>query len=118
MNAFGVIFLLFSGALMLSPFVLMVTKSYYHFEYLKKINPEKFKKYSNYFDTYNNFEFFNKYRVVLIFPFFKRNPEAEETEGLSQLVKRIKFFCRLTYFSLAVLVVYVTILIVFFGDFS
>ena len=96
----------------------MITKSYYHFEYLKKINPAKFKKYQNYYDTYKNFEFFNKYRLILLFPYFKRQPELEKNEELSGLVKKIILYERLTYYSFIAIILYVVILIILFGDLS
>ena len=103
---------------MICPFIAMVTKSYYHFEYLKKLNSEKFKKYRNYFDTYNNIEFFNKYRLILLFPYFKRKQELEGKKELSDLVRKIKLYRKLTYYSLLVIFLYAGILIIFFGDFS
>lgn len=112
------LFIISFVALIISPFIFMISKSYYHFEYLKRVNPEKFKKYKNYFDTYNNFEFFNQYRVILLFPFFKRLPEQEETEEMNRLAKKVKLFCKLLYYDLAVIAVYVVSLIVIFGNFN
>ncbi len=116
MSISGIIFIVTFVALMIIPFIFMFTKANYHFEYLKKLYPEKFNRYNNYLDTSKNL-FFNKY-VGLIFPLFKRRKTQETTEELSKLGNRIKLFCKLTYYSLIVLALYVTILIVFFGDFS
>jgi len=118
MNLSGILFIATFVVLLICPFTAMIAKSYYHFEYLKKINPEKFKKYQHYFDTYNKIEFFNKYRVILLFPYFKRHPEIEGKEELSVLVKKILLYRRLTYYSIVAILIYVAILIVLFGDFS
>ena len=118
MNLSGILFIATFVVLLICPFIAMITKAYYHFEYLKKNNPEKFKKYQNYFDTHNNCEFFNKYRLILLFPYFKRDTKIEQKEELSGLVKKILFYRRLTYYSISAILMYVVILIVLFGDFS
>ena len=116
MEKFALIFIITFVILLVSPFVLMFMKAYYHFEYLKELNPDKFKKYSNYLDTSKNI-LFNKY-VVLISPFFKRYKNQENTKELKNLGKKISLFCKLIYYDIAFIVSYVIILILLFGDFD
>ena len=117
MNFFGVIFIIVTVALLFLPLGLMIVKAYYHFEYLKKIHPDKYENYANYFSMYN-FELFNSLRITLLFPFFKISPKMGQNVKLMDLTKKIRFFCRLTYYSIAFLLIYIIILVVFFGDFS
>jgi len=116
MNIAGVLFLISSVGLMISPFVLMFAKAHYHFEYLKKIEPIKFKKYNNYLDTSKNI-FYNKY-FFLLFPFFKRQWNKEKTEEIKKLAEKVELFCRLIYYDIAFLLVYIVALLVFLGDSS
>ncbi|OFX60743.1 MAG: hypothetical protein A2046_07855 [Bacteroidetes bacterium GWA2_30_7] len=114
MSIAGYSIIIITGLLMLSPFVLILLKANYHFEYLKIIYPDKFKKYLSYLDTSKNV-FFNEH-IVLVFPTFKRLYKLESTVYLIKLGNKISLFCKLFYFNCIVLIVYVIVLIVFFGD--
>ena len=116
MSTSGIIFIATFIALVISPFVLMFAKAHFHFEYLKRLDQDKFKKYDNYLDTSKNL-LFNKY-VGLLFPFFKRQRQNEVSEELSKLGDKVELFVKLIYLDIAFLVIYVVILIVLFGDFS
>lgn len=91
----------------------MITKAFYHFEFLKELHPEKFREYKNYFDTYN-FEAFNKYRFILIFPYFNHNVKKSEDQELIRLGNRVKLLCRLVFVNIGLMVLYVTFLLVMF----
>lgn len=116
MSTTGIIFITTFIALIISPFVLMFAKAHFHFEYLKRLDPDKYKKYDNYLDTSKNL-LFNKY-VGLLFPLFNRQRNKETTEEIRKLGRKAEFFSRLIYFDIAFIVIYIVMLIVLFGDFS
>lgn len=116
MSTSEIIFITTFIALIISPFVLMFAKAHFHFDYLKRLDPDKYKKYDNYLDTSKNL-LFNKY-VGLLFPFFKRQRQKEDSEELSKLGDKVELFARLIYLDIAFLVIYVVILLILFGDFS
>ena len=103
---------------LVSLFIFMITKSYYHFDYLKQLNPDKLKKYGNYFDTFNMNELFNQYRVSLLFPVFKRYRSAEDMKEMEKIIKKVKFFCKATIYTVLFIILYVVVLLTFWGDFS
>ena len=117
MDSFTLTIIIVFVFLTASLFVLMISKSYFHFDYLKNVYPDKFAKYLNYFDTFN-FEFFNKYRVILLFPVFRKEADQIDSSSLNNLIRKIKLFCRLIYLNVFLIILYVLILIIFFGDFS
>ena len=104
--------------LIFSLIALMFTKGKYHFEYLKKINPDKFNKYGSYSGVYNSFEFFNIYRISLLLPFFSRNLNLEKKSDVDQIVKKVTYYNRLIYFNLALFIIFILVLVVFFADFN
>jgi hypothetical protein len=109
MTAIGYFFLISVGILMLMPFVLMFIKANYHLEYLKMIYPDKYGV--NYLDTKNIF--FNP-NFFLLFPTFERLHKLESRVELKKLGDKIGFYCRLIYYSIALLALYLLIWIVFF----
>ena len=117
MDSFISIIIIIFITLIVSLFILMISKSYYHFDYLKNVYPDKFAKYSNYFDTFN-FEFFNKYRVILLFPIFKKETNQTDSLVLNKLIKKIKLFCKLIYLNIFLILFYVLGLTILFGDTS
>jgi hypothetical protein len=108
-------FLTFSCIILACPFVLMIIKAFYHFDYLKKIHSEKYKSMENYLDLYDFRKFYNIERVLLILPYFKRETSQENTMELVKLGKQVKMLSTWIYISFALLILYVIILIVLFG---
>ncbi len=104
--------------LIISLIILMFTKGKYHFEYLKRINPDKFNKYGSFSGLYNSFEFFNIYRISLLFPFFTRNMKLEKESDVDQIVKKVTYYNRLIYLNIALFILFILVLIVFLADFS
>jgi len=116
MIAEGIFFIITFIILIISPFVFMFTKAHFHFEYLRRMDPDKFKKFDNYLDTSKNL-IFNKH-VGLLFPYFNRQKNKEETEEIRKLGEKVELFSMLIYIDIAFIVIYVVMLLVFFGDFS
>ena len=112
-----ILFLSISLGLLFSLVVLMLVKSYYHFEYLKRVNQNKFSKYISYFGNSSMDESFNIYmfRMSLIFPWFNRKPYKED-ENTRKLARKVKTFNMLIFINLIVIFTYVLVLIVVFGN--
>ena len=116
MHPFVLINLIIFSSLLVSQAILMLTKAYHHFNYLKLVNPEKFECYDNYFSLYNSFEFYNTYRITLIFSFLERL-NSSHTELEEKLYNKAKLYVKLSLYNAILFIVYISVLIIFFGQF-
>ena len=112
-----ILFLSVSLSLLTLLVIFMLIKSYYHFEYLKRINPDKFSKYVNIFMTKSLSEFHNIYmfRMSLIFPWFARKYPDEDEKAI-RLAQKVKTFNKLIVVNVMIMLIYVIVLIVFFSE--
>ena len=116
MKTGGVLFLISTGLLTVSPLILMYAKAHFHFEYLKTIFPEKLQKYANIVETSRDHMLYNKY-AFLFLPFFKRHIDKETTPEAKKLAQKVILYIRLIYFDILFIIIIVISLVLLFGDF-
>ncbi len=115
MNEFGLTIVIAFCFCLLLIIASAIAKAFYHFNYLKKVSPDKFSKYENYFSLYLNLELFNLYRIVLLFPYFNRKRNNEVDEGAKQIGDQVVKLVYLNLLSFLLMAVYLLFIIIKFG---
>lgn len=89
MSFLGTLIIICLGSL----FVLMGAKGYYHFEYLRRLSPEKLNEFGNIFETAKS-KFYNENALLMTFPIFKRYKKKENDDTIKMLGDRTYLLCR------------------------
>ena len=100
------------GILVIVLISFMFLKASYHFQYLKLVDPIKFRKYNSYLDMFDLS--YNESRLSLILPFFEKRKRIETNES-KELIFKILYYCNLIKIFIVVIILYVILIASIFG---